>query len=350
MKNKLLLFLSTLFLFASAASVADGVVSNVVKAPITPDGNVAGAPTDFVVDLDRDLDPDIPGFALPQGCEVRVTLPDDFVWTTLPVQTVFTTSPVACLPTAFPCTTGIFLQGWPQHPIFPVFPPGQPAPAEYQLTQDPGNDNTLVFTALQDLGAPNGAALPGPGLKQIHVINGFYNPTRPGFYPIEVEFGGDGDCPTYSGVEPIHIIPKIRPSVHVTSVLGGPGNPNTIYQDATANDDAPLPWQLLLWDRDGMPMLDVTVEMVNPGRALLKQYDSAVGHIAIDAPSGATGQSVRVDDALMPPQSVAFNAPVKGIPTARLPVRFKAGSASGRYTIVVSLVGGNSMSFFVDVP
>ncbi len=107
-------------IFASTTALADGVVSSVVKAPITPNGNVAGAPTDLVIDLDRRLDPAFLGRPLLAGCSVEVTLPDAFEWTGLPVQDVFT---AGCAPGApFECTTGIFLQGWPQHPILPHFP------------------------------------------------------------------------------------------------------------------------------------------------------------------------------------------------------------------------------------
>ena len=100
------------FIFASTTALANGVVSSVVKAPITPDGDVAGAPTDLVIDLDTWLDPATNGRPLPAGCSVAVTLPDAFEWTGLPVRDVFT---AGCAPGApFACTTGVFLQGWPQ--------------------------------------------------------------------------------------------------------------------------------------------------------------------------------------------------------------------------------------------
>ena len=175
--------LSTGLLISGTALLAGCPITSVVKAPITPDGDVAGAPTDLVLNLDKSLDPAFPGRTLLANCAVRVTLPHKFV-RVAPVQDVFTPD---CAPGNFQCTTGVFLQGWPQHPILPHFPVPPLGPAtEYMLTLE--GHNTLVFTALKDLSAPNTSPAPGPGLKQIHLINGFLNPKRPGRYPIHLEF------------------------------------------------------------------------------------------------------------------------------------------------------------------
>ena len=327
-----------LLTLASSAALADGSVVSVAKAPITPDGNVAGAPTDLVIDLDTSLDPAFLGRALPAGCSVRVTLPGDFENTGLPAQDVFSEN---CAPGNFRCITGVFLQGWPQHPILPHFPPVPLGPAtEYALTLD--GSHTLVFTALMDLVVPNPNPAPGPGLKQIHLISGFVNPKRPGFYPVQVEFEAGAGCTAESGVANVHIVPKIRPSVQVTSVFNM-GAPNTIYQQTTALNDVPYAWDFLLWDRRGGPMEGVTVEMVNSELALLKQGNRAVGNIRIHVPTGAEGQS------LSGGPSVVILAPLKGVPTARLTVQFTAGSAPGRYTTTVKMQGGNALKMFVDV-
>jgi hypothetical protein len=325
----------TLLTFATSAALGDGIVSSVVKAPITPDGDVASAPTDLVINLDTSLDPAFLGRALPPGCSVRVTLPAAFE-RILPVKDLF--SAADCTPGNFQCTTGVFLQGWPQHPILPTFPPPGLA-TQYGLTLE--GTHTLVFTALTDLIVPNPNPAPGPGLKQIHLISGFVNPKRPGFYNIQVEIGPEGVCTHESGVANVHIVPKIRPSVEVTSALNI-GAPNTIYQQTTAYNDAPLPWDFLLWDRNGEPMSGVNVEMVNPDFALLKQGNRTVGHIRIQAPVGAVNHKVSGGP------STEINAPIKGIPTALLKVQFTAGSESGRYTTTVKLHGGNELNMFVD--
>ena len=328
-----------LLTLASSAALAEGSVVSVAKAPITPDGNVASAPTDLVIDLDTSLDPAFLGRALPAGCSVRVTLPEQFKNTGLPVQDVFTDN---CAPGNLQCITGVFLQGWPQHPILPHFPVPPLGPAtEYALTLD--GSHTLVFTALLDLDVPNPNPAPGPGLKQIHLINGFVNPKRPGFYPVQVEFEAGAGCTAESGVANVHIVPKIRPSVQVTSVFNA-GAPNTIYQETTALNDTPYAWDFLLWDRSGGPMEGVTVEMINPEFALLKKGNRAVGHIRIHAPAGAEAQSVSGGP------SVVVPAPIKGVPAGRLTVQFTAGSASGRYATTVKINGGNALKMFVDVP
>ncbi len=349
MSNRIPIFLAasfailTAFIFASTTALADGVVSSVVKAPITPDGDVARAATDLVINLDKSLDPAVLGRPLPEGCSVAVTLPDAFEWTELPVQDLFTDDTNDCFPGNFDCTTGVFLQGWPQHPILPHFPP-VPGPATlYELTQDGGNENTLVFTALADIEAPNPNPAPGPGLKQIHLINGFMNPKRPGFYPVYVEFEDGANCTPESGVANVHIVPRNRPSVEVTSAFN-PGAPNTIYQITDMWGDAPLPWDLLLWDRNGGPMVGVTVEMVNSDFALLKQGKRAIGNIRIHAPDGAWGHMVAGGP------SLEIDAPIKNVPAGRLMVQFTGGSESGRYTTTVTMHGGNALNFFVDVP
>ena len=330
--------LFALITFLASTAAADGIISSVVKAPITPDGDVAGAQTDLVITLDQSIDPSVTGIPLAAGCAVRVTLPPDFVNSGLPVQDIFTPG---CAPGDLNCITGIFLQGWPQHPIFPRFPP--PGPADtYQLTSD--GSHTLVFTALVDLWAPNVAGLPGPGLKQIHLINGFVNPKRPGFYPVHVEFTDGPMCSAESGVADVHIIPKSRPSVEFTSVFNGPGNPNSIYQETTILNDTPIPWNLLMWDRKGRPMTGVEVEMVNSDFALLKQDRRTVGHIRISAPPGADGHAV----SSAAPSDI-ITAPVKDIPVGRLVVQFTAGSVAGRYSVEVTLVGGNRRLLVVDV-
>ena len=142
----------------------------------------------------------------------------------------------------------------------------------------------------------------------------------------------------------MQIVPKIRPSAEVTSAFNA-GAPNTIYQIADMWGDAPLPWDLLLWDRNGGPMVGVTVEMVNSDFALLKQGKRAIGDIRIHAPDGALGHAVAE---VVP--SFEIPAPIKGVPAGLLTVRFTAGSASGRYTTTVTMHGGNALNFFVDVP
>jgi hypothetical protein len=86
----------------AAQAQSSGIVEDVVSAPIVPDGNVAGAVTDIVINLDRSLDPSVAGRGLLAGNKIRITLPDDFINTGLPIASQFTgcapdcSSPICC--------------------------------------------------------------------------------------------------------------------------------------------------------------------------------------------------------------------------------------------------------------
>jgi len=83
--------------------------------------------------------------------------------------------------------------------------------------------------------------------------------------------------------------------------------------------------------------------MVSPNYGLLKQGQMVVGHVAIDAPLDATGQAVFT----AAPSSI-INAPITGVPTARLTAFFQAGSASGEYVVTFALSGGDAVQMFVE--
>ena len=315
----------------------NGIVSSVVKAPIVPDGNVAGAVTDLVINLDRSMHPAVPGRTLLAGNQIKVTLPDDFVNTGLPVQTAFTPG---CAPPAWTCTTGVLLQGWPQHPIVPMAPPGSSEPTFYTVSLE--GTHTLVYTALVDV-VP-GTPAPGPGIKGMHLIAlGFTNP-NPGVYEIEVESQtGPGGTWEY-GTGRVHIVPRARPSINVTSVFNA-DTPNTIYQQAGPNEATPLLYDFYLWDYDNEPFLDVDIEMLNSKRGLIKQGNVVVGQVRIKAPRGAHGQTVSTPSG----PSTPVNAFLLGVPTARLNAQFTTGDELGRYEVTFSLNGGNSATMIVDV-
>ncbi len=337
-----LLILAAAMLITAGTTSTDGnIVANIEKASVVPDGDVAGAVTDLLINLDTSLDPDVLGRSLLTGRTIKVTLPDAFVNTgSPPLQDVFSSS--TCVPGNLQCSTAVLLQGWPQHPILPRIPPTPPGTGTPQYSLSLEGTNTIVFTANVDL-VP-GATLPGPGIKQIHLIlNGFLNPTQPGSYSIsvEAETGPNGELETGTGM--VRILPQVRPSIGVTSAFN-PGAPNTIYQETTPGELTPLPFDFLLWDRTGGPFEGVTVEMVNPHHALLKQGEVVVGHVKIRTPPGATGQEVFSEE-----PSFVINAPITGVPAARLTVFFRAGLTTGKYVVTFALKGGNAVQMFVEV-
>jgi hypothetical protein len=292
---------------------------------------VAGADTDFVITLDRSLDPSVPGRTLKAGRTIKVTLPEGFQETDgLPFASPG--SSPDCAPGNVQCNTGVLLQGWPQHPIAPPF-------QKYSFSYE-ADTNTIVYTALQDL-EPNTPL--DPGIKQMHLILvGFQNPS-PGRYRVKVEAETGPGGAVESGWGSLNIIPRARPSINVTSAFNA-GTPNTIYQDTTPGALTPLPWDFLLWNRDGVPFIGVDIKTVNPGHSLLVQGNRVVGHVRVKAPPSAIGHEVF---ALNP--STDVNSPVLGVPTARLTAYFRAGSAVGEYVVTFELNGGNSVQMFARV-
>jgi hypothetical protein len=336
-----LLTTAAVLLTVAAASrlQAEGIVNSIVKAPIVADGNVAGADTDLVINFDISLDPTVNGRSLLAGNSIKIVLPEQFVQKDppLPVTNVnradredgfLCQSPISGA--NFQCSTGVLLQGWPQHAI---------SPATYELSlEDP---NTIVYTASQDLG-------PGtdPGIKQMHVIlKGFTNPAA-GTYPIQViaETGLGGSEET--GSFDLEILAAIAPSINVTSALSGvAGNPNTIYQSTSPGELVPLKYDFLLWDGEGNPYVDVDIAATGDDHAFtLMQGGQEVGDVFINTPPGATGFELTTAG-----PSTMINSPVSALPTGNLTAFFKAGSVAGDYDVTLSFDGGTSVQMFVTV-
>lgn len=331
----------TLSLLSFSALASNPLISSISKAPISPDGNVAGAITDFVIDLNTSLDPAITGRSLLAGRTIKVTLPEQFInQQLLPVQDVF--SSASCVPGNLQCSTAVLLQGWPQHPLLPAIPPSPPGSGAPQYSFSFEAPNTFVFTANVDI--TPGAALTGPGIKQVHLLlYGFTNPSRPGHYPVTIhaETGPDGALET--GMGKLHILPHTRPSINVTSAFN-PGSPNTFYQKTIPGELTPLPYDFLLWGRNGKPLTGVSIEMVSAKHALLKHGKRVIGHIKIRTPSGASGHEVFANQ----PSSLT-NSPISAIPAGRLTSFFRAGNTTGHYELSFVLNGGNSVKMFVEV-
>ncbi len=327
-------------LWASSLSEAGsrGVVRSVVKAPIVPDGNVAGAPTDLVVNLAISLDPAVTGRTLLKGNTIKVTLPKAFKnKATLPTKTIFSSND--CMPGNVQCNTGVLLQGWPQHPILPLVPPKPPGSGKWQYTVSLEGTHTIVFTANIDLGP--GVAASGPGIKQIHLIlPSFVNPA-PGLYDIQVaaETGPDGIIETGTGR--VQIFKKTQSSLNVVSAYNS-GSPNTMYQSTSTNSATPFSFDFLMWDNHGQPFTGVTITPISPTQWSLVKGPREVGKVWLQAPEGSTQHRLVVEKPSFP-----IKSPVLGIPTARLTAQFITGSQPGDYVLTFKLNEGNSTQMFV---
>ena len=166
--------------------MSTNIVASVVNAPIVTDGNLTGAFPDFVINLDTDMDPAVPGRTLKTGKQIHITLPADFTVNGAPVAG----DPFA--PSPFNEYSWVaLLQGWPQVPIFSTFPPGDLS-GDLRYTITMSGTHTIVVTANQDLDGSQ--SFPGPGIKQFHVLFAHLVNPAPGVYPVEVvsETGPDG--------------------------------------------------------------------------------------------------------------------------------------------------------------
>lgn len=347
---------SLCFVIALAASTAyaqTGLVTSIAKAPISPDGDVSGAASDFVINLAVDQDPAKPGLKLAAGESIRVTLPDTFVFADpkgRPITDLFGAKD--CVPTMLKCSTGAFLQGWPQHPILPSFPPGKEP--QYTLSYDE-EANSVIFTAAKDI---DGVPLPGPGIKYLHMLLlGFTNPEQPGDFPIRVSIHSTDGKERTAGVGKFTIRPAITPSINITSVFvpgdkngGKPPNANTIYQETTAGAITPIPWDFLVWDGNGNAYEGLEIVSESEIGGFIMHNGTKVGTVTISTPVGATGQSVSGGPSVKIPGTPlignSFGAP---IPTGRLTAIFTAGSELGRYFTTFALDVGNTATMVVDV-
>lgn len=331
----------------AATGGGTGIVGGIVKAPVVPDGDVAGSATDVTINLAIDPDPAVPGLALDAGDRIRVTLPKSFVFADpagFPVMD-FLGGP-DCAPGRLKCSTVILLQGWPQHPVLPSFPPGEAK--QYTVGYAPA-ENAVTVDILKPLDA---APLPGPGVKQIHLsLLGFRNPDVAGSYPIDVTVRRADGGLRAAGQGVAQIRPAVAPSLNVVSIFdengGAPPNPNTIYQTAEPGAQTPLAWDFLVWDGDGRAFDGLAVTQISPAKGVLTRAGEVVGEIVLTAPDGASDQTIRGGPAIRLAREPVFNGPFE---TGRLTVRFTAGSVPGRYTATLSLIGGNSVTHVVDVP
>ena len=341
---------------------AAGIVADISKAWVVPDGDVSGEAALYVITLEDSLDPAVPGKGLALGGQIRVIFPEAFDLTDLdtayPLADVPTPA-LPCVPGNLQCTTAVLLKGWPEEPYFP--------PAAFATLSIDATDNALVFTAVQDI-VP--APPVSPGIKQLFLmLHGVTNPS-PGQYRIRVEAqtGPGGAWEAGSGL--LQVLPNPRASIEATSVLVkalsgllpsgpacGPGtlppNPdNPVYQTTAVSSDAPFVWTFLVWGDDNEPLGDIWLNWVNPNHAQVKSFNSTIGHLFIDPPPGASGHHIEVNPLGCP--TLLGAAPVIGAtpgigpdPAGRLDMQFTAGDLPGDYVTTLTLNNGNSIQMVV---
>jgi hypothetical protein len=309
------------------AQAPGNIVLAAIKAPVVADGDVAGRPTEFVLVLDRSLDPYVEGRSLRRGRTIKVTLPEAFIRTDVPVKAP---------------DSGILTKGWPQGAI-----------TTYDLAL--AGTHTLIYTATQDI-LPEGPD--SPGLKLVHIRGRAFTNPAPGQYPIglEAESGPSGAIERGSGL--LTIRPAVVPSIGASNALfRQPSNNN--WQRVAVNTVTAIPLDFLLFDADGKPMDGVGVAPADLGRfprytgGLLAQDGKAVGGIIGSAPPGASGQRAfsPSDAAGRPILSGQLTLPNGDPAHGILRVLFRAGDQPGNYTPTFELEGGTSVQMtIVAVP
>lgn len=316
---------STPYAVAQIAEAArsGNIVVAAVNAPVVPDGDVAGRPTEFTLVLDRALDPQVEGRSLLRGKRIKVSLPDAFRRTSNPI-----TAP----------DSAILSKGWPQGGI-----------TTFALALE--GTHTVVFTAADDI-TPRGPS--NPGVKIIHIRGGLFTNPAAGEYPIVVEGetgpGGAGE----RGTGMLTVRPAIVPSISVSNALF-PQPSNNNWQRVPVNTLAPIPLDFLLFNADGKPMDGVFIAPADRTRfprytgGLLVRGGTVVGGIIGSAPSGARGQNALspIDIEGRPIPSGQLTLPNGRLASGIMRVLFITGNRPGFYRPTFELVGGTSVQMTI---
>ena len=306
-----------------------GMLRSIVPAPVAPDGTVAGAQTDFVINFAVDKRPNAPGLSFEPGDRVEVKLPDGIEFVD-PVNFPISKALMpGCAPPVLTCSTAVFLRGWPQSPIAPA------------ISYDAAS-NTLtaeVETAI----VPNPPA--APGVKELHIIGlGFKNP-EPGRYRVDVTITRGDSVETGSAT--LKIKSKPRPSIHIASVFNPPQAPfpNTVHQTVAAGT-LPLPYDFYVWGWNRDALLGVELEPISKRWSRLVQNGRTIGWVKVTAVRGGSLSGASITST---GPSVPVNAFITGITTGRLTVQFDPGTQPGLYILNFMIRGGNMTQTKVTV-
>lgn len=323
----------------AAHGLAPNLVAGVSRAPITPDGDVATRPTDLVVHFDATPDPAVPGRTLKAGRSVRIMLPDGFRDTGEKPLLEYAADP-RCGPQKLDCNTAAFLQGWPQSPV-----PFRKVALHFD------GPRTLVLTAREDIGPVSELS---PGIKAVHLLLAGYRNPPPGRYPVHVEAETGPNGAVERGIGEIEIRATPQPSINVTSVFDQPATlprttpptrASTTHQLAAPASAVPIPYNFLLWNGAGAAMTGAMLEPLPGCDCYAIRHDgSEVGRVTIEAPRGARGQRVVVEQ-----PAAAIKAPISAVPAARLRAIFVTGDLPGDYAVTFALHGGNAVRMQVRV-
>jgi hypothetical protein len=258
---------------------------------MTCTGLAAGNPFEVWFVFDKSSDPTVPGYTLPAGATIRITLPKSF--TPKPPGHVL---------------GAVMLKGWSQGGI----------PTKFTIAPDAKDSRTIVIHTDQTIAAGPPA---NPGLKAIHLRTNVINPEKPGDYPIAISFSEAGEL-TGTTTAIAHIAPKPVPVIAAYNQLH-PGKDED-WQRVKAGTEAALP-------------IDFLVTLPNVARSSLSLVPVDTGELKILSDGNPIG-SIKTTGV-----PVALTPQAFGPGFARLgivEVHAKAGPMPGNAQITAALDGG----------
>jgi hypothetical protein len=278
--------------FLSGTGSAHALSASIAYQPMVSTGLAAGQDFEAWIVLDKPLEPNEPGYAVPSGATMRFTFPKAF----------------RPLPDMKP--KAVLLYGWPQKPI----------PVKFEVALDSKDPRTIVITLLQSVEA---APPDRPSLKAIHLRTGEVNPAREGKYPIEIRFANAGEL---SGAATAIASITKSPVPNVAAYNQLHNGRNEDWQHAKRGETASIP-------------IDLLITLPREARSSLSLHSRSDGSLEIlsdERPIGAiTASGVPLT---LKPESFGPGFARLGV------VRFQAtaGTAVGTAEITARVTGGTS--------
>ena len=290
--------LGWLLLAAAAPARAALPQIRVIPQPMIATGLAARHEFEAWFVLDVPLEPAAPGYAVPEGAEIRVVFPPGFT----------------PMPAAGP--SSVLLYGWPQRGI----------PVAFTVARDPRQPRAIVLHLAQAI--PSG--LPGrPGLKAIHLRSAERNPVRAGAYPITLTFRHAGALD--GSVRAIaQIAPAPQPNIAAYNQLHEHRDED--YQHVGRNGTVAIP-------------LDFLVTLPGQPRAELR-LEPAPGGLRILADNAQIG-TIRIEGVPLTLTPERFGPGFARLGIVRVAVR--AGGTAGTAQVIATLAGGETYRVTVIV-
>jgi hypothetical protein len=248
--------------------------------------------------LDKSSDPTVPGYEVPAGATIRITLPKAF--------------------TPKPGVLGaVMLNGWAQGPI----------PVKFTTALDPKDPRTIVIHLNEAIAA---GPAERPGLKAIHLRTSEINPAKAGDYPITVQFL---DAGSLSGTTQVvsHITGKPGPNVAAYNQLHQGKDED--WQRVKTGAEASLPIDFLV-TLPTAPRTSVSLKATGDGSLTILGDGQPIGSIT------TTGVPITLE-----PQAFGPGFARLGI----VEVHARAGMTAGTAQIVAALKDGTQYAIHLIV-